>query len=75
MNLIIIIKSDYGKKDNFNVYYIIVPLGIIIIIITIIIIIICVKRKNRISSEMIENSTSSELFPTPERSNNNSNKQ
>ena len=62
-------ESDNDEKENnnnFNSYYIIVPIIIIVVIILIIFIIIFVKRKNKISSEIIENKGQQPLFTNQE---------
>ena len=62
-------ESDNDEKENnnnFNSYYIIVPIIIIVVIILIIFIIIFVKRKNKISSEIIENKGQQPLFSNQE---------
>ena len=58
-------ESDNEKSvnnNNFKAYYIILPLIIIVAIIIIIFIIIWVKRKNKISSNIIENNAQQPLF-------------
>jgi hypothetical protein len=63
-------ESDKDKNINnnsFNAYYIIIPLIVIISIILIILIIIIIKRKNKISSDIIENNAQQPLFSAQEK--------
>ena len=59
-------NENNEDNNNFKLYYIIVPLIIIVAIIIIIFIIILIKRKNKISSDIIENTTQQPLFSNPE---------
>ena len=63
-------EPDNEKKvdnNNFKAYYIIVPVIIIVVIILIIVIIMFIKRKNKISSDIIENNTQQPLFSIQEK--------
>jgi len=60
-------KDKNSNDNNFNAYYIIIPIIIIIAIILIIFIIIFIKRKNKISSDIIENNGQQPLFSTQEK--------
>ena len=64
--MIINLINEKNENNDFKAYYIIIPLIIIVVIIVIIFIIIWVKRKNKVSSDIIENNTQQPLFSIPE---------